>query len=99
MGRRRREREGLAQEGEGRDEAEGKDKGTDAEVHLSHRPRTYFLSTYGATFSRLSDHPMQGQGGLTSEVPQVSALANSRGKAGKSTAKMHKTVMTIMMAR
>lgn len=36
---------------------------------------------------------------LTSEVPQVSAFANSRGKAGKSTARMHRTVMTIMMAR
>lgn len=34
----------------------------------------------------------------TIDVPQVSAFANSRGKTGKSTARMHRTVMTIMMA-
>jgi len=35
---------------------------------------------------------------LTSEVPQVSAFANSLGKIGKSTARIQMTVIIIMIA-
>lgn len=101
--RRGRKREGLAQEGEGRDEPEGKDERTDAEVHLCRAPTRSGIITLLSIYCIDREAPSlsveRETERLTSEVPQVSALANSRGKAGKSTAKMHRTVMTIMMAR
>jgi len=68
---------GMRGEGDGGDDALGKDEGAYAEVHLG--------------VVKLVENG--GRGTRTRERPKDSDFARKRGKRGKSTARMERTVM------
>ena len=75
-----------AKEGKRRDDTKGKDEGADSHVHLQKQSEVNIVGS-----NMMSDGRIR-----TKLVPHVSHFEKSRGKAGKSTARMQITVRSIM---